>query len=240
MPGRTRQTSEGSDQGGLSGRLQWLAHPGHPSLPRGVHVAALLVAPASTLGALTDTPRGKVHPTRQGRGAKGAPRAARSGRQRCAPRGKVRAARQGRVSKPPSRGKARPARQPAVRCAWQGAGHAASWGASHGARCGKVGELTERTQEVLGWSSTSSATAGGCHSTRAAQKAVSTAQALTGLWSRCSYPRPSGLRTPPCRSRRCPACRWRCQTGAWPHHSGRCRTVGSPRASPRPGWPEAG
>lgn len=104
---------------------------------------------------------------------------------------------------------------------------------------GKVGELPS-DPGVLGWSSTSSATAGGCHSTRAAQKAVSTAQALTGLWSRCSYPRPSGLRTLTCRSGRCPACRWRCRTGAWPHHSGRCRTAGSPRASPRPGWREAG
>jgi Putative Flp pilus-assembly TadE/G-like len=40
----------------------------HLSLPRGVHVAAPLVAPASDMGALTDAPRGKVHPTRQGGG----------------------------------------------------------------------------------------------------------------------------------------------------------------------------
>jgi hypothetical protein len=35
-------------------------------LPRGLHVAASLVAPASTLGPLTDSVRGKVLPTRQG------------------------------------------------------------------------------------------------------------------------------------------------------------------------------
>ncbi len=49
--------------------------PGHllrPALPRGVHVAALMVAQVSALGDLTDNVRGKEHPTRRGRVSRGA------------------------------------------------------------------------------------------------------------------------------------------------------------------------
>jgi hypothetical protein len=63
--------------------------------PQPADLAARFVASTSVMGYLTDGLRGNVHPMRQGRGAKGALRAANCiprGKPRCQPRGKVRAA----------------------------------------------------------------------------------------------------------------------------------------------------